>query len=303
MNLAAYKDQITLHFIVFIWGFTGVLGKLISIEGSALAWIRMGIAFFSLFLYMLAKKMTFKASPKEVFAMLGVGLIIAVHWATFFIAIKVSTVSVALVCMSSSALFMSFLEPIILKRKIIGYEMLFGAVVIVALLFIFKMETQYAVGIGLALFSAFLAALFTAINAIFIKKHTATKITTYEMLGGFLGLGLFMVLSGDLNGNWIPTTQDWMYLLLLGVVCTAFAFVASVAVMKSVSPFTVAISVNLEPIYAIIMALLIFKEEEYMSTGFYLGAAVLILTIFANGYLKVREKRMNIENAPTKILQ
>lgn len=291
-NNQTITKYLKLHFIIFIWGFTGVLGKLISIDGTPLAWLRMGIAFVSLMIFMLFRKISFAIDLKTALKFIGIGLIIAVHWATFFIAIKVSNVSIALVCMSSSALFMAFIEPIIFKKKIVLYEIIFGLIVIGAILMIFKIEPQYALGIGLALLSAFLAALFTALNAIYIKTHNATKITTYEMLGGFVGLTIFLLLNGDFStGNIVPTGNDWIYLLILALICTAYAFVVSVDIMKVVSPFTMAISVNLEPIYAIIMALIIFGEEEHMSTGFYLGGLILILTILANGLMKSRNNK------------
>lgn len=286
------RNQIKLHFVVFIWGFTGVLGKLISIDGEPLAWIRMGLAFVGLALFMLLRKISFKTDFRTILKFIGIGLIVAVHWATFFMAIKASNVSVALVCMSSSALFMSFLEPLILKRRIDKWEIFFGLIVIGALVMIFEIEPQYKLGIALALTSAFLAALFTALNAIYIKEHNATKITTYEMLGGFLGLSAFMFISGNaFSEGSIPQPMDWIYLLILSLLCTAYAFVVSVDIMKVVSPFTVAISVNLEPIYAILMALVIFGEEEHMSAGFYTGAAVLILTILANAFMKGRQNK------------
>lgn len=287
------KNYLKLHFIIFIWGFTGVLGKLIdSIDGSTLACWRMGIAFVGLMAFMAFRKISFAVDLKSLLKFMGIGLLIAAHWATFFIAIKVSNVSVALVCMSSSALFMSFIEPIIFKKKIVPYEIIFGLIVIAALFMIFKIESQYALGIGLALISAFLAALFTALNAIYIKTHNATKITTYEMLSGFVGLILFLVLFGDFSpANIIPEGNDWIYLLILALICTAYAFVVSVDIMKVVSPFTMAISVNLEPIYAIIMALFLFGEEEHMSTGFYFGGMILILTILANGLMKNRSNK------------
>jgi drug/metabolite transporter (DMT)-like permease len=292
MILGINKNQFKLHIIIFIWGFTGVLGKLITIEGATLAWIRMGIAFLGLAIFMFVKKISFSTPRKDLISMLVVGLIIAIHWATFFIAIKVSTVSVALVCMSSSALFMSFLEPLLMRKKLVPYEMIFGAVVVLALWLIFEVESTYALGIGLGIFSAFCAALFTALNAILIKKHNATKITTYEMLGGFIGLGIYLVFVDGFNGeDWLPTFSDWIYLLLLGLVCTAYAFEESIEIMKTISPFTIAISVNLEPIYAILMALVIFGEEEHMSPLFYVGALILILTILANALLKSKQRK------------
>ncbi|MBL4625603.1 MAG: EamA family transporter [Flavobacteriales bacterium] len=286
------KNYIKLHFIIFIWGFTGVLGKLIeSLDGATLAWVRMGVAFIALVAFMIVRKISFALDVKTKLRFLGIGTIIAVHWATFFIAIKVSNVSVALVCMSSSSLFMAFLEPIIFRKSIVPYEILFGIIVIGALFLIFKIEPQYALGIGLAVLSAFLAALFTAINARFIKSHSATQITVYEMLGGFIGLTIFLLISGGFSeGNIIPAASDWVYVLVLSLMCTAYAFVVSVDVMKVVSPFTLAISVNLEPIYAIIMALILFGEEEHMSAGFYGGGLILILTIIANGVMKNRSK-------------
>jgi drug/metabolite transporter (DMT)-like permease len=287
------KNYLKLHFIIFIWGFTGVLGKLIdSLDGASLAWVRMGIAFLGLAVFMVIRKVSFKVDTRTLLKFLGIGIIIAVHWATFFIAIKVSNVSVALVCMSSSALFMAFIEPIIFRKKIVPYEIFFGLIVIGALVMIFKIEPQYAEGICYALISAFLAALFTAINAIYIKTHNATQITTYEMLGGFIGLSIFLLYIGEFNAeNMIPVGDDWMYLLILALICTAYAFVVSVDIMKVVSPFTMAISVNLEPIYAILMALFIFGEEEHMSNGFYFGGMVLILTILANGIMKNRSEK------------
>jgi drug/metabolite transporter (DMT)-like permease len=291
MSTPTIKDYAKLHFIVFIWGFTGVLGKLISLDGVDTAWYRMIFAFLTLMIFAYYKKESLKTSLSSAFNFLIVGVIIAIHWATFFEAIKVSTVSVALVCMASSSLFTSFLEPIFFKRRIIWYETASGLIVIFGLYLIFEFESSYTLGIILALTSAFMAAFFTVINGILIKSHEAIKITTYEMLGGIIGISSYLFLFNDFSINgWSLSTSDLIYLLILAVVCTAYAFVESVEIMKRVSPFTVAISVNMEPIYAIIFALLLFGEEEHMSFGFYIGALVIIGTLIMNAIIRKKTK-------------
>jgi len=292
-GLSQYKNQALLHFVILLWGFTGILGKLITLPSDAMVIWRMAIAFVCLMIYLPAIGFSIKVTWKEGIRYIGVGLLVALHWVTFFEAVKVSTVSVALATVSSASLFTALLEPLFFKRRIIGYELIFGVLVVVGLLIIFNYETQYYLGILYALAAAFLASLFTTINGVFVAKGARPKaISLYEMLGGTLGIGAYFLVFGDFDVSWLqPSASDMTYLIILGVLCTAFAFVVSVEVMKELSPFTVSISINMEPVYSIVLALLIFGEEEKMTPGFYTGALLIMATILANAWLKQRQRR------------
>ncbi|TXB63936.1 EamA family transporter [Vicingus serpentipes] len=282
--LEKYKYHIWLHITVLIFGFTGVLGKLIETSSYLLVWYRVGIALIALLGYFLLKKHSLKVDKKLLGKILLVGVIIAVHWVTFFEAIKQSNVSVALVCFSSSTLFTSLIEPLYFKRKIKPYELIFGLLIIIGLYFIFSFEFKYITGMILSVFSAALASWFTVLNGMLIKKSNSKTISFYELLGAFSIVTIYLLISNGVNFSISATDIKW--LLILGVICTAFAFMLSVEVMKKISPYTVTISVNLEPIYSILLALLIWPESETMTLGFYLGTSIVIVTIFLNAYFK-----------------
>ncbi len=284
------KTQLLLHFVVFIWGFTGVLGKLISLDAEMIVWYRMIIAAVGLLFFMKLKRKKPERNFRYVIQSLLVGFIVAVHWFTFFQAIKVSNISVALVTISTTSFFTALIEPLFYRRRIILYEVLFGVLIVIGISLIFSFETRYKAGIFYSLISALLAALFSVLNGKLIERTDAYSITLYEMIGGFLFLTFVYWISGENPFYYpLPSFIDFMWLLILGLVCTAYAFVVSVDIMKVVSPYTVAISVNLEPVYSIIMALLIFGSEEYMSSGFYLGTIIILATIFGNAYLKSKK--------------
>lgn len=300
MPNAKLQSYIHFHFIVFIWGFTAVLGSLISIGAVPLVWFRMGLASIFIFIYIKIRGIDLTLTRKAAAYFTLAGIIIAVHWLTFFGAIKASNVSITLAMMSTGAFFTAILEPIFYKRKLIWYELFFGAIVIGALYMIFKVEPQYHLGIGLALLSALLAAIFTMINGKFIHKHNSTKISFYELLIGTIFITLFMTLA-DLSGFnedgtaffstdfFNLSTMDWVYLGILASVCTAYAFIASVEVMRHLSPYTIMLTINLEPVYGILLAFLVLGDAEQMSTEFYYGALVILFVVIANGVLKNRK--------------
>jgi drug/metabolite transporter (DMT)-like permease len=274
---------------------------LISQEAMSLVWNRMGLAVAVLFVYVALKKINLKISYSNLATFIFAGVVIAAHWVTFFHAIKISNVSVTLACLSSGAFFTSLLEPIFLKKKFIAYEMILGLLVVVGIATIFTVESQYKWGILTALTSAFLSALFSVINGVAVKNNSATVITIYELFGGWLALTLFFIFNGDLDLSLLPTEgNDLIYILILAVVCTAYPFIESVRIMKELSPFTVVLTINLEPVYGIIMAFFLLGEDEKMSGGFYLGALIILFTVFANAYIKKRGlpflKRTNIES-------
>lgn len=291
--LEKYKYHLWLHLIVLIFGFTGILGKLISINAYLLVWYRVLIGVFFIGLYFLVSKHSFKIDKKNLIKTLFIGVIIAAHWIAFFEAIKQSNVSIALVCISSSALFTSLIEPLYFKRKIKSYEFFLGLLIIVGLSFIFSFEFNYIVGMVLSIIAAALGAWFTVLNGLLIKESNAKTISFYELLGAFIIVSIYLLITNsfDITKFAVPVS-DIKWLLILGIICTAFAFIVSVEVMKKISPFTVVISINLEPIYSVIVALLIWSESETMSAGFYIGMAIILLAIFSNAFFKQRESKI-----------
>lgn len=292
---ATLKDYLKLHLVILVWGFTGIIGKVITISAVYIVWYRTLIAFLSLLLFLYFKKSKIKVPFNELIKYLFTGIIVALHWFFFFEALKVSTVSVTLATLASATLFTSILEPIFFKKKIVGYEIIFGLMVIAGLFLIFNFETKYQLGIIYSLLSAFCASLFTTLNGIFVGSGgKPTQITMYEMLGSVLIIIVYLLIFQDFTFNDLSLTDsttgsfhlNLIYLLILGIICTSIAFVISVDVMKKLTPFTVSISLNMEPIYAIILALLFFGEDEKMTWGFYLGTLIIITTIFGNGFLK-----------------
>ena len=288
------KSYLHLHVIVFIWGFTAILGKLISLEALDLVWYRMLFASAIMTIVVMLSKEKIKVPFNVLIGFIVSGIIIAAHWLTFYQAIKVSNVSITLACLSTGAFFASILEPILYKRKVIWYELLFGLIVVVGLGIIFKVETKYATGIYLAITSAFLSALFSVINGKYAKEYNPNIISLYELSSGVFFLSIYLFFAGSFTPAFFTlSSNDFIWLFLLSSICTAYAFSASVKVMKFLSPFTVMLTINLEPIYRIILALLIFKDGEEMSPLFYVGALLILATVIANGIVKSYKKSNN----------
>lgn len=292
MRNDSIKSYLHLHLIVFIWGFTAVLGELITLDALPLVWYRMllAVGFVALYLWFTKKRIKVSFNLLRIFFVMG--LIIALHWFTFFKAIKVSNVSVTLACLSTGAFFASFLEPVFYRRRIIWYEVLFGLIVVVGLFFIFNFEGNYLYGIILALISAFLSALFSVFNGKLATKYDSTIITFYELIGGVLFFSIYLLFSGGFDLAFFHVSNsDWIYLIILSSVCTAYAFIASVHVMRHISPYTVMLTINMEPVYGIILALIVFGEKEQMSIGFYIGTLIILSTVVLNGFVKYFDKK------------
>lgn len=292
MHSNEIKGQLQLHFVVFVWGFTAILGELITLPATQLVWHRMLIAAISLYLWTLIRKIDLSVGIKPALQMIGTGVITAAHWITFFHAVKISNVSITLACLSSSALFASFIEPLIFRRRIQFSEIFFGLLTIAGISVIFEVTTGYEWGIITALISAFLAATFAVINGVFAKTYRPTVVTTYEMIGGVLAISIYLALTGGFTPQMFdPPAMDWVWLLVLGTVCTAYAFIVSVQVMKYLNPYTVVLTINMEPVYGIILAYLIFGEAERMNVSFYLGTLLILAAVFGNGLLRRYLKR------------
>jgi len=292
MPEAKLKNYLHLHLLVFIWGFTAILGALITIDAIPLVWYRMLIATIFVFIYLIFfTKLQLKISFKAMLKFLIGGILIALHWIFFFSAIKVSNVSVAMVSMSTGALFTALIEPFFFKRKLIPLELIFGLIVVTGLYLIFNVESEYTLGIIYALIAAFLSALFTVLNGLYIKNHNATVISFYQLFFGAAFITVYiLVTTGFTVEKFSLTNSDIYYLLILSSICTAYAFVISIKIMKHLTPYTVMLTINLEPIYAIILALIIFGDKEKMSPQFYIGALIIIFTVITNGLLKNKKK-------------
>jgi drug/metabolite transporter (DMT)-like permease len=281
--------QLILHIIVFVWGFTGILGKEITVGQNVLVWYRMLITFGALGIFMALSGKKFVLLGKDILKLFGIGIIIALHWIFFYGAIKIANVSVSVACMAIASFFTALLQPLLSKTKIIKYELLLGIGVIIGVAVLMGVETDHTIGFIWGILSAFFAALFTVLNAKMVKTLDSTVISFYEMIGGFLGISIYNLFSGDLTVEMISLeSNDILNLMILSIICTAIPFVVSVWIMKQLSPYTISISVNMEPVYTIILAVILYPGEEKMHAGFYIGTLIILLTVFTNAYLKWR---------------
>lgn len=281
------KNQFYLHFIVFIWGFTAILGALISVNAMTLVWYRVLIASVTLFVIFKIKKVPFRENYGDLFKFLIGGILIAVHWITFFHAIKISTISTTLVTMSSSAFFVVLLQPLFGIKKFTWYELLLAVFAVAGFIVIFNVEKVNTSGLFVALVSAFLVAIFSIYNGNLIKKYKGSKIAFYELVFATLFISVILIVQGKFSKDFFNLQQtDLIYILILAVVCTAFPFVVATNLLRKMSPFTIVLTNNLEPVYGIILAVIIFGDKEKMSLQFYLGAVLILFSVLLNAFLK-----------------
>ncbi|GAA4281277.1 DMT family transporter [Gaetbulibacter aestuarii] len=289
MQNAKLKNYLHLHLLVFIAGFTAILGQLISINAIPLVWYRMVFACVFMFVYIKIRGIKLQLKSSSVVKLALAGIIIALHWITFFGSIKTSNVSIALAMFSTGAFFASLIEPLIFKRRIIWYEILFGLIVIFGVYIITKSEINHLTGIILGVLSAFLSAFFAVLNGRFIKSYSSTVISFYEFVSGMIAISIYLLIfsSEFIQASFFNlSTSDFWYLIILASICTAYAFIAAVHVMRVISPYTVVLTYNLEPVYGIILAVFLFPEKESMSPSFYYGAILIISTVLINALLK-----------------
>lgn len=284
------KSHILLHSVVAIFGFTGILGKLISIDAIPLVFWRTTIGGLVILLWLALRKNITKKSRSTILKMAGVGLLVAAHWILFFASIKASTVSVALVMVATTPMFVGLIEPIIFRRKLDWKEIFVSTIVIAGVSTIFNISTEYHLGMVLGIGSAFLAGLFATLNGVLVKSYDASNISMIELISASIGTFLLLLCTGEFNSElFLLSSIDWLWIGILAVVATSFAFIASTSVMKVLTPFTTAIAINLEPVYAIILAVMFFGDEEVMGVEFYFGASLIIGAVIINTLLK-REK-------------
>ena len=282
------KHFIHLHFLVFIAGFTAVLGELITNSSVSIVWHRMLIASILTIFFILLKKKSLKINLKQLLKYSFLGLIIALHWITFFEGIEQSNISVTLAMFSTAAFFTSFLEPLFFKRKIIFYEIILGLLVVIGVFLIFNAEFNFINGIILGILSAFFASLFSVLNGVMIKNDSAVKISFYEFVTGVIFITIYLILTDNIISLNIENylSLNYLYIFILGSVCTAYAFIASVYLLKFITPYSVVLTYNLEPIYGILLALLFFGDNEKMSFQFYIGLFLILSSVLINMYVK-----------------
>ncbi len=294
-----YKDYALLHFIVVIWGFTAILGRLIEIPSVEIVFFRTLVAALGLYVLLWLRKRSFNIGVSDTLKILGTGFLIAAHWILFFAAARVSTVSVCLAGMATCSLWTSILEPLATKRKVRPFEILLSLLAIVGIIVIFRVEFDHKLGLIMAIISAAIAAVFTVINAKFTMRHNPYMITFYEMVGACIGTALFFPFYTTYFTDGVlmlyPTSMDWFYLAILALACTVYAYSVSVELMKRLSAFVVNLTVNLEPVYGIILALLIFGDEEEMSGGFYMGTALILVSVLLYPVINRYFKRKALE--------
>jgi drug/metabolite transporter (DMT)-like permease len=287
------KAFIQLHIAVLLAGFTGVLGRLISLNEGELVWYRLLLTAAALWLLVPIRRQAIRIDRRDLWRIFGIGAIAALHWVTFYGSIKYSNVSVALVCFSAVGFFTALLEPLLLRHRMDVVELLLGLVVIAGIFFIFQVDTRYKTGILVGLVSALLGSLFPVLNKKVLRRVTAGTVTLYELTGGFLALTVLMPLYLWLfpSSSLVPGWQDLGWLLVLSLACTVLAFNLSMSALQRISAFTVNLSYNLEPVYGILLAFLIFREDKYLNRGFYIGFFLILLSIVLQT-VRLRRKRL-----------
>ncbi len=291
------KAFLQLHIAVFLAGFTGVLGRLITLNEAVLVWYRMMIACMVLWILLAFKKRKPAASRRLFLQASSIGFILALHWVTFYAGIKVSNVSTALVCLSAMGFFTAILEPLMLRRSFDLVEVLLGLLAIAGISIVFHFDPHYKLGIIISLFSALLASIFPIMNRQILQKMDAETATRYQLSGGFLFITLLMpvYLHYIPVDRLTPSLSDWAWLLVLGVLCTVVAYDLFMKALQKIPAFTVNLSYNLEPIYGVAMAFLIYREDREVSPGFYYG---FFLIIAAVALQTLRIKKISQINKP-----
>ena len=291
------KSTLHFHFIVFIFGFTAILGKLISIDAVSLVWYRMVLATAVVALFMAVRRISFALSTKQLYIMLICGVLIALHWVFFFHAVKVSNVSVTLSIMSSGALITALVEPIFYKRTFVWYEIVLGLIVVVALGLIMQTEYHYIEGMMFAFIAILLSVAFTLINGKAIHKSDARVMSVYQLGAGAVCMSMILLMQGKFTVELFSISKtDILWISILVIVCTAYAFVVSIALMRHLTPFSLMLAINMEPVYGILFGILIFGSDEKMSFAFYIGTLLILLSVLTNGFLKLKKKMSSSTN-------
>lgn len=291
--MATRPDYIKLHFIVFLWGFSAILGKLVTIPAVEMILHRGILAAAGMAIVIFATRGTFQVGRVDLVKLILIGFIVALHWVTFFGSARVSNVSVSLVGFATNSLWTAMLEPWFNKTRVKKFELLLGLVVLFGLYVIFSFDFQYKLGLFFSIIAGLTSALFSIFNSRMVRTISAYTITFYEMIGIVIGLTLFLPVykftwAENHTLQLIPSLWDWLYIGLLAGVCSVYAYSTAVELMKKVSVFLIQLSLNLEPVYGIIMAVIIFGDKEKMGLSFYAGTLIILTAVLLYPFLKRR---------------
>lgn len=300
--MASSKDYLRLHFIVFLWGFSAILGKLISLPTPEMVVYRALLAVGGMGLVMVFRKQAFKVSGRDLGILFLIGLLVSLHWLSFFGAARVGNVSVSLVGFATNSLWAAFLEPWFNRERIKKYQVFLGLIVLSGLYIIFSFNFEYKLGLALGIFAGFSSALFSVFNSRMVKRVSSYAITFYEMMGVFAGGLLFIPIY---QAFWaapgepvqlVPQGWDWLYLVLLAGGCSVYAYTVAVELMKRISVFMIQLCLNLEPLYGMAMAVVLFPATEKMPSNFYIGTLVILCAVVSYPLMKKRfEKTVLID--------
>jgi drug/metabolite transporter (DMT)-like permease len=287
------RALLQLHVAVFLWGFTGVLGRSISLESTQLVWWRLFITMISLWVLYLVQGKAKRIPLRDILVISLIGTILALHWVCFYASIKLANVTIALTCLSTTALIASLIEPLILKKKFDAVEIILGLFAIAGIFIIYNTHLQFSTGIVVGLLSSVFTVIVSVLNKSIIDRYPSEDITLYQLSGGFIGLTLLLpVFEYFFPSTWtMPGTWDWIWLILLSWVCTIFTFYLNIRALKKISAFTANMVLTLEPVYGIILAFIIFSENRFLSKWFYVGFALISVGVIFHTWRIVQSNR------------
>jgi drug/metabolite transporter (DMT)-like permease len=287
-----------LHLAVVLFGLTALLGGLIDLSAIVIVWWRVLLTSISL-LFLIRIRHLFRSLPlSTILSFAGIGIIVGLHWVTFYGAVKLSNVSICLVGMSTTSIFTAFLEPVFFRQKIKWHEVLLSLMIVPGMILVVN-ATDFSLltGLWVAMVSALLSSLFAILNKKQISKTSELSITFLELGSAWIFLSLLIPLYswlGNIHLNMRPPGwDDWLYLIILALLCTTFAYALNLKALKYISAFTSNLALNLEPVYGIILAWIILKENEELSTGFYWGVVIILLAVFGHPFLARRVRKKN----------
>lgn len=287
------KEFLLLHGIVFLWGFTGIIGKLLHQESFIIVWYRVLIASLGLLTYLWITKTSFTVKRTHILPMVLIGIVVALHWITFYYAIQISTASLGILCLATTTVHVVWLEPLIMKTVFQWKKLFFSLMVVAGVAFIardFKGDVLLATGIGLL--SALLAGIFSVSNAKLSQTIPAPILSFYELTTGWVGISLYLLFTHAPKALFYLTLNDLLWLLFLGLVCTSFAFIVAINLVKKLGAYTVSLTINLEPIYTMILAVVLLNEHKILSIEFYVSAFLIVGALLLNAWLSRTPKEI-----------
>jgi len=290
------KAFLQLHFAVFLAGFTGVLGRLITLNEGWLVWYRLLISSATMWIIFSLSKKLQRVSTNDILKLSGIGFLSALHWVSFYGSIKYANVSVALVCFSATGFFTALFEPFFSGKKLNAVEVLLGLIVIAGIYVIFHFDPKYKTGIILGIICAILLAIVMILIRQFVQKINAQTILTYQLSGGFITLSLLMpfYLHAFPTSYIIPGLSDWMWLLVLAWFCSVLAFQFSVSALQKLTAFTVNLSFNLEPVYGILLAFFVYHENRELNWSFFIGLGLIVLALCLQMWRVWRQSKLSV---------